>query len=314
MTTSCMWCGQAIVSDGGRGRPRDYCSRSCRAKAYRARKSSVGAASSDRARVRASHEPAGPRAERQTADDSAPHLSVDRIVRAAIALADAEGLDNLHMRSIAAYLGAGTMSLYRHVGGRDDLINLMVDTALGEEPHPDPVPAGWRAGLEYTARRDWGLYRRHPWILRHAMVGSRMRWTRNAAADGERALAAFDGLGLPAEEQLRLLMIVVAYTQGLALAHVNDVELTQKTGVTAEQWWQGESRRLDAQDLLADFPRLAHALGEPKPFQRELDRQFEAGLRGILDGIGALLERRADAAGDAREAEARPESGLLRRS
>lgn len=306
MTISCMWCGQAIASDGGRGRPRDYCSRSCRAKAYRARKSSGRAASADRTpnrtSDRASQEPAG------------PHLSADRIVRAAIALADAEGLDNLHMRSIAAYLGAGTMSLYRHVGSRDDLINLMVDAALGEEPHPDPAPAGWRAGLEYTARRDWGLYRRHPWILRHAMVGSRMRFTQNAAMDGERALAAFDGLDLPAGEQLRLLMIVVAYTQGLALVHVNDVELTQKTGVTAEQWWQEESARLDARDLLDDFPRLAHVLGKPKPFQRELDGQFEAGLQGVLDGIGALLERRADAAGDARAAAGRPESGLLRRS
>lgn len=289
----CAWCGEAVADDGGRGRPRDYCSRSCRAKAYRARKATAGRAPSARAGAPGGGPPV-PRASAGHAEGGGPHLSTERIVAAAIALADEEGLDNLHMRRLAAYLGAGTMSLYRHVGGRDELIDLMVEAAMGEEPQPDPIPEGWRAGLEYTARRDWGLYRRHPWILRHAMVGSRMRWTRNAALDGERALAAFDGLGVSSEEQLRLLLIVVAYTQGIALIHVNDVELTRKTGVTAQQWWDREGSHMHP-DLLADLPRLAWAFREPKPFQLQLERQFEEGLKGVLDGIGALLSRFAAA-------------------
>ncbi|MEU8132434.1 TetR/AcrR family transcriptional regulator [Streptodolium elevatio] len=286
----CAWCGEAIADDGGRGRPRDYCSRSCRAKAYRARKATAGRAPAPQTR----RPPGGGRPVPVDPPDNAegggPHLSTERIVAAAIALADDEGLENLHMRRLAAYLGAGTMSLYRHVGGRDELVDLMVESAMGEEPQPDPVPAGWRAGLEYTARRDWGLYRRHPWILQHAMVGSRMRWTRNAALDGERALAAFDGLAVPPEEQLRLLLIVVAFTQGIALIHVNDVELTRKTGVTAQQWWDREGSHVNP-ELLADLPRLSSAFRKPRPFQLELDRQFEAGLKGVLDGIGALLVR-----------------------
>ncbi|WP_436772921.1 TetR/AcrR family transcriptional regulator [Yinghuangia sp. YIM S09857] len=289
---ACAWCGESIAEDGGRGRPRDYCSRSCRAKAYRARKATAGRA----ATTHAARAPGGGRPQARDASGrdeggghlSGPHLSAERIVTAAIALADAEGLENLHMRRLAAYLGAGTMSLYRHVGGRDELIHLMVEAAMGEEPQPDPAPVGWRAGLEYTARRDWALYRRHPWILRHAMVGSRMRWTRNAVLDGERALSAFDGLAVPLEEQLRLLMIVVAFTQGIALIHVNDVELTQKTGVTAQQWWDREGRHLNP-ELMADLPRLSSAFREPRPFQLELERRFEEGLNGVLDGVGALL-------------------------
>src|SRR3954464_13901542 len=64
-------------------------------------------------------------------------LSRDRIVRAAIDLADTDGVAALSMRRIAVSLNAGTMSLYRHVPGKDELLELMVDAVLGESPPPD---------------------------------------------------------------------------------------------------------------------------------------------------------------------------------
>ncbi|MCF2528468.1 TetR/AcrR family transcriptional regulator C-terminal domain-containing protein [Yinghuangia soli] len=280
-----------MESAPGRGRPRDYCSRACQAKAYRARqreaaadRREVGGAGSARGEAEFALAPETPGA---VAPGS--HLSVERIVAAAIDLADADGLENLHMRRLAAHLGAGTMSLYRHVGGREELIDLMVAAALGEEPQPDPAPGGWRAGLEYTARRDWGLYRRHPWILRYAMVGSRMRWSEAAAADGERAFAAFDGLGLTADEQLRLLFLVIAFTQGLALIHVNDVELTRRTGTSGEQWYAEEFVREPWHSRLADYPRLTAVFADHRPYPEELERLFEQGLQDVLDGIGVTL-------------------------
>nr|WP_272924032.1 TetR/AcrR family transcriptional regulator C-terminal domain-containing protein [Streptomyces sp. SID3343] len=227
---------------------------------------------------------------------------MDRIVRAAIAVADTEGLEALHMRALATHLGAGTMSLYRHVSGRDDLIDHMVALALGEDPQPGPPPAGWRAGLEYTARRDWALYQRHPWILRYAMVGSRMRWSHNAAADGERALTAFDGLGLSAHEQATLLLAVVAFTQGMALIHVNDVELTRRTGVTDKQWWDDARKHIPTPEFADNYPRLAHAFGDQPPLTAALQQRFDEGIESILDGIGAQLARRAECAGAATEA------------
>jgi len=285
----CAWCREEIAV-GVRGRPRDYCSRSCRAKAYRARRRS-GDVSPQPPFPKGRFEDSGAVAD-ETGADAGAHLSLDRIVRAAIAVADAEGLEALHMRRLAAYLGAGTMSLYRHVSSRDDLIDHMVALVLGEEPQPDAPPLGWRAGLEYTARRDWALYLRHPWVLRHAMVGSRMRWSHNAAADGERALSAFDGLGLSAHEQARLLLVVVAFTQGMALIHVNDVELTRRTGVTSRQWWQDARARMPRQTLGDEYPRLAAAFGDAPPLMVDLQRRFEEGVQRILDGIGAQLESR----------------------
>lgn len=286
--TVCACCGKPVGHTGGRGRPRAYCSRSCRAKAYRARH-----------RGPAEHAAPPPEAVEMAAPprgESGPALSVGRIVHAAIELADAEGLEAVHMRRLAGHLGAGTMSLYRYVGNKDELIQLMVEATLQEVPQPNPWPCGWRAGLAYTARRDWAMYRRHPWVLRHAMVGSRMRWNHGAAVDGERALSAFDGLALSAEEQLRILLMVVTFTQGLALVHANEIELTRRTGVTGKEWWDRELAREPYVDLGATYPRLSVVFAGAMPLPLDLDRYFEEGLDELLDGIGAVLVARGVAA------------------
>src|SRR3954464_7038139 len=75
-------------------------------------------------------------------------LDRDRIVRAATAVADAEGMTQLSMRRVATALGVPTMSLYRHIPGKDDLILAMIDAAYGEIQLPATRPAGWRAQLD----------------------------------------------------------------------------------------------------------------------------------------------------------------------
>ena len=69
------------------------------------------------------------------------------------------------MRRIAVTLGMPTMSLYRWVPGKDDLVDGMMDAVLGRGEWPDP-PEGWRAQLEYIARRQWAGYQQHPWPSR----------------------------------------------------------------------------------------------------------------------------------------------------
>lgn len=89
-------------------------------------------------------------------------LTLDRIVRTAIDIADTEGLQALSMRGVAARLGVAAMSPYRYVTGKDDLILLMADTAFGEQTYPATPPDGWRARLELGARTLWSLHRLHP--------------------------------------------------------------------------------------------------------------------------------------------------------
>src|SRR5688500_2426129 len=76
-----------------------------------------------------------------------PALTLERIVTAAITIADAEGLAGLSMRRVAAELGVGTMSLYRYVPGKGELLDLMIDR-INEAPRGDAGELGWRGVLE----------------------------------------------------------------------------------------------------------------------------------------------------------------------
>ena len=94
-----------------------------------------------------------------------PTLTLDRIVTAAVGVADAEGIAALSMRRLAAELGVGTMSLYRYVPGKDELLNLVFDhvSAPGDE-HPWGG-GSWRETLEISAWGQRALYQAHPWLL-----------------------------------------------------------------------------------------------------------------------------------------------------
>ncbi|GAA3162746.1 hypothetical protein GCM10010466_62130 [Planomonospora alba] len=84
-----------------------------------------------------------------------PNGERERVVRAAIALADAQGFEAVSMRSIAATLGIPTMSLYGLLRGKEELAALMVDAVFGELELPQEPPPGWRAHLELAARLQW---------------------------------------------------------------------------------------------------------------------------------------------------------------
>src|SRR5258708_20824651 len=88
---------------------------------------------------------------------------VDQYVAAALAVADAEGLDAVSMRRVAGDLGSGTASLYRYITNRDELVDLMVDAAQGEDPLPEPAE-DWRADLGAVAHALRATLLRHPWL------------------------------------------------------------------------------------------------------------------------------------------------------
>ncbi|MFF4221395.1 GntR family transcriptional regulator [Streptomyces abikoensis] len=95
-----------------------------------------------------------------------PPLTRERIVRTAIALADSGGSGALSMRAVAAELGVSTVVLYRHVAAKDELVALVVDAVFGEVRLPGRAPDDRRARLEASARAQWALYRRHPWLAK----------------------------------------------------------------------------------------------------------------------------------------------------
>lgn len=91
-------------------------------------------------------------------------FTLAEVVAAGIAVADADGLAGVTMRRVAKALGAGAMSLYTYVPGRDELLDLMIDTVYGELALPDGA-GPWRAEVLRYAETFLALYGRHPWLL-----------------------------------------------------------------------------------------------------------------------------------------------------
>src|ERR1700744_2604797 len=98
-----------------------------------------------------------------------PKHSVEAVVQAAIALADAEGLEALSMRRVAEMLRLSPMSLYTYVPSKAELLDLMLDHVVGEIEEPKPGAGDWRAQVTQLARQRWLMAQRHPWILQVGM-------------------------------------------------------------------------------------------------------------------------------------------------
>jgi AcrR family transcriptional regulator len=221
-------------------------------------------------------------------------LSVDRIVQAAIDLADAEGLAALSMRRVAERLGSGTMSLYTHVPGKAELIDVMLDTVLGETARPDDVAGGWRDRLEAIARENWALYLRHPWMLQVAV--SRPPLGPNVTAKYDYELRAVEGIGLTDVEMDSVLSLVLGHVEGSARRSVEAAQVVRRTGMTDEQWWMAHAPLLERVVDAGRYPtatRVGSATGEAYGAASDPVHAFEFGLRCILDGVEVLVRERA---------------------
>ncbi|CAL9323524.1 hypothetical protein SUDANB135_06730 [Streptomyces sp. SudanB135_2055] len=208
-----------------------------------------------------------------------------RIVHAAIALADAEGTAGLTMRRVAAELGMPTMSLYRHVANKEQLIGLMVDAAFAGEPLPTRPPEGWRARLELSAAIQRRLYRAHPWLA-PALNLSRPLLAPHGMRHIEWALAALDGLGLDADTRMHAAVTLFGYVRGQAIDTEPEARATRSSGITGEQWMAAQQDRMAALLAQGRLPHFASAAGEAALSSTSL---YEFGLACLLDGIAARI-------------------------
>jgi DNA-binding transcriptional regulator YhcF (GntR family) len=214
-------------------------------------------------------------------------LGTGRIVATAMALADAEGLDAVSMRRLAAELGVAPMSLYRHVAGRDALELLLVRAVFRARPLPDAGPPGWRAKLELVCRLQWRAYRAHPWLAELISM-TRPVLLPEAMAHTEWTLNALDGLGLSAAERAREALTLAALVRGLAASAAAELRAERETGQGNDQWWNTLQDELDALMRSGRFPMLA---GLPEDAVRDLDGLLEHALARHLDGLEMRLAR-----------------------
>lgn len=212
-----------------------------------------------------------------------PGLSLEAIVEAGVRVASSEGLPAVSMARVAQELGTSTMSLYRYVAAKDELLVLMADAALGAPPPADP-PLGWRAGL---AGWTWGYHARlsaHPWAVRVPINGPPT--TPNQVAWMERALWSMRDTPLSEDEKASVLLLLSGYVRNEATLAV---ELTM-AGFISDEAMLGYSRLLATLTDPERFPAI-RALLNAGVFDRAdpPEKEFGFGLERILDGVEAHI-------------------------
>lgn len=220
-----------------------------------------------------------------------PTLELAQIIDAAIAVADAEGIDALSMRRIAQALDVGTMSLYRYVPNKSVLLNLVLDRLLTPVEDGQRSDRSWRETLEADAWESRELYLRHPWVLQ-------VNWSRPVLGPGnfaglERTMKGLQGLPLSDKEKVMVVSALDAYVTGAVRNQVLYQLAAEEDGLSEERFWSAQSAAIEAALTSRAFPVLAEI--DADAFDASWEETFELGLSSLLNGIATELARREDA-------------------
>lgn len=221
-------------------------------------------------------------------------LSTDGIVDAATALADAEGLDAVTMRRVAASMGVVPMTLYTYVPGKAELLDLMLDAAYQRMRRADTGGQPWRQRLSAVAAENRVLFEAHPWAAAISTV--RPPLGPGLMAKYEHELAALDGLGLDEIEMDAALTFLLAFVQAWASTAAGAHAARQDAGADDEQWWAARAPTLQRVVDPAAYPlasRVGTAAGTAHRAAYGPGHAYEFGLRTVLDGLEALISRRS---------------------
>jgi AcrR family transcriptional regulator len=218
-----------------------------------------------------------------------PTLSREQIVAEAVRLLDAEGIDALSMRRLAARLGAVATSIYWHVANKDELVELVVDEVFGEIEVPAAEGAHWRRAITGCAHGLRAVILRHPWIgsLR-GQVGLAYLGP-NLIRLSEGLLTVFEAAGLPPAEAEQAMKAVTTYAIGGAGDEAAYLAAQARSGQSEQDWLEGLWSA--TQRAVQDHPRLlARYLAQRDAAPEEARTEnFDYGLARLLDGIQTRL-------------------------
>ncbi len=195
-------------------------------------------------------------------------LSPEAITEAAIRLADAEGLEGVSIRRVAAELDARAMSLYDHFASKRELLASMTDEVVGEMLVSRPLPESWRKAVAISARRMYAAYARHPWAI--SAAAERLGPGPNAITLAKQMARGVATLPLEHGDVWQVQGIVNDYVIGYSFRTVGTVNPEDMEAAIA------------ATDVV-EFPELA-ALPDNLRARSSIER-FELGLETVLDGI-----------------------------
>ncbi len=224
-----------------------------------------------------------------------PKLTVTRILETAIALGDHGGTGAVTMSRTAAELGVGTMSLYRYVESRSDLLLLAADAVLGAPP--ELTGDTWRERMHSLARALRGVYRRHPWaseipVTVEPLAPSYVRW-------GESGLAVLEETGLDVAERARVMTLVWTYARAEGELAEEQRNSWETAGLDPNDAHRAFVHRLDTLVSAEDYPRVRGLLGSdllapglaPGTEEAVDESEFALSIDIILDGVAARAAR-----------------------
>ena len=220
-----------------------------------------------------------------------PALSIDAVVASATALADAEGLDAVTMRRVAAALGVAPMTLYTYVPGKAELLDLMLDAAYAQLPLVDTAGQPWRRRLIAVAAENRAMLEAHPWAAEISTV--RPPLGPGQLAKYEHELAALDGLGLDDVTMDAALTYLLGFVQAWARASADARSLRPAGATDDEQWWAATAPVLERVFDPARYPlaaRVGSAAGAAHGAAYGPEHAYEFGLARVLDGLAALID------------------------
>lgn len=222
-------------------------------------------------------------------------VSTSSVTALAIDLADREGIDAVTLRRIAQGAGVTAMALYPHIGGRPELIELMIDRVAAETHGRLEIPetADWRRRVEAIAQANWTTCLRHPWIT--GLSPGRSVPGPGTSAKYEAELQALDGIGLPEIEMEHTLTALITFVNGVARATLATRGSRDRSGRDDAQWWKQIEPALSAFVGYGQaFPtavRVSKALGDATGKANDPEGAYRFGLSLLLDGLAKRRRR-----------------------
>jgi AcrR family transcriptional regulator len=211
--------------------------------------------------------------------DRAP-LSRDRVLQAALALADEGGFESLSMRKLADDLGAAPMALYRHVANKEDLLDGMIDIVFGEIHFPFPTD-DWKSAMRERGVSAREALSRHRWAI--GLMESRLNPGPASAEHHNSTMGCLREAGFPFRSAVHAYNLLDSYTYGFALQEESIPFETPEESAEVAKTTVGSRG--------AEYPYLAEVVVELGKSGYDYTQEFEFGLDLILDGIERLLER-----------------------
>jgi AcrR family transcriptional regulator len=219
-------------------------------------------------------------------------LTSEQIVKTAIDLLDAEGLEGLNMRALGNRLGSAATAVYWHVGSKSNLIALAGDQAWNEIALPDLTAIDWRTAATRMATGLHAMLTRHPWLVQS--FGSFLLFGPGKARHDDHTLAIYEAAGFTGARADQAATSVFTFVLGNALGPAAAASLTRKLsrdGGNADELMRDHMAK--AREIATQFPRLRARLGTAAAaYSAAPEGSFEFGLQAILDGLEAQLHTR----------------------